>query len=86
MTCYKIRGFAVRDNMQTKERLIREIQKLPEDLAAEVYDFVVFIQKRREPGEKEPGLWGDFALSTGAFNFWNDPREVEYSLENTKRA
>jgi len=72
--------------MQTKERLIREIQKLPEDLAAEVYDFIVFIQKRREPGEKEPGSWGDFALSTGAFNFWNDPREVEYSLENTKRA
>ena len=77
---------AVGDNMQTKEQLIREIQELPEDLAAEVYDFVVFIQKRRETGEKKPGSWGHFALSTGAFDFWNDPREVEYSLENIKRA
>lgn len=72
--------------MGTKERLVREIERLPEELAAEVYDFIVFIQKRREIGEKQAGLWGDFALSTGAFNFWNDPREVEYSLENTKRA
>jgi len=76
----------VKNNMQTKEQLIREIQELPEDLAAEVYDFVVFIQKRRGIGEKQGGLWGDFALSTGAFDFWNDPEEVEYSQENIKKA
>jgi len=71
--------------MGAKEQLIREVEKLPEDLAAEVYDFVVFIQNRREIGEKQAGAWSDFALSTGAFDFWNDPEEVEYSLENIKR-
>jgi hypothetical protein len=72
--------------MGAKKQLIREVERLPEDLAAEVYDFVVFIQKRREIGEKQASSWGDFALSTGAFDFWNDPKEVEYSLENIKRA
>jgi len=72
--------------MGTKKQLIREVERLPEDLAAEVYDFVVFIQKRREIGEKQAGSWGDFALSTGAFDFWNDPKEVEYSRENIQRA
>jgi len=71
--------------MATKKQLIKEVERLPEDLAAEVYDFVVFIQKRREIGEKQAGTWSDFALSTGAFDFWNDPKEVEYSLENIKR-
>ena len=72
--------------MGTKKRLIREVERLPEDLAAEVYDFVVFIQKRGKIGGKQPGSWGDFALSSGAFDFWNDPEEVDYSPENIKRA
>ena len=38
--------------MGAKKQLIREVERLPEGLAAEVYDFVVFIQKRREIGEK----------------------------------
>lgn len=71
--------------MGAKKQLIREVERLPEDLAAAVYDFVVFIQKQREIGEKQAGSWGDFALSTGAFDFWNDPKEVEYSSENIKR-
>ena len=68
--------------MGIKEQLIREIEGLPDELIEEVYDFVAFVRKRRE---KKAG-WGDFALSTGAFDFWNDPEEVEYSLENRERS
>jgi hypothetical protein len=71
--------------MGTKKQLIEEVERLPEDLAAEVYDFVVFVQKQRGIGEKQAGSWGDFALSTGAFDFWNDPKEVEYSSKDIKR-
>lgn len=72
--------------MGAKKQLIREVERLPEDLAAEAYAFIVFIQQRRESGEKQAGSWGDFALSTGAFDFWNDLKEVEYSSENIKRS
>jgi len=66
--------------MGIKEQLIREIEGLSDELIEEVYDFVAFVRKRRE----EKTRWGDFALSTGAFDFWNDPEEVEYSLEDLK--
>ena len=68
--------------MGIKEQLIREIEGLSDDLIEEVYDFVAFVRKRRE----EKAGWGDFALSTGAFDFWNDPEEVEYSLEDLERS
>lgn len=69
--------------MGTKKELIREIERLPEGLVEEVHDFVAFIRRRR--GSKGKGLWADFSLSTGAFDFWNDPKEVEYSLEDLKK-
>jgi hypothetical protein len=70
----------------TKERLIKEIEELPADLIKEVYDFAAFIRKRRETKEGDISSWSDFSLSTGAFDFWHDPQEVEYSLENLKRS
>ena len=71
--------------MEIKEKMIREIEGLPEDLMEEAYDFVAFIQTRREARDKREGLWGDFSLSTGAFDFWDDPEEVEYSQDDLKR-
>jgi len=68
--------------MGTKEQLIREIEGLSDELIEEVHDFVAFVRKRRE----EKARWGDFALSTGTFDFWNDPEEVEYSLEDLERS
>lgn len=71
--------------MRTKEQLIREIERLPEDLVEEAYDFTAFMRKGRESCSKRGRLWGNFSLSTGAFDFWNDPEEVEYSLDDLKR-
>jgi len=69
--------------MEVKDQLIRRIERLPEDVLEEVYDFVAFIQEKRRTGGE--GLsWGSFALSTGAFDFWNDREEVEYSLNDLR--
>jgi len=70
--------------MGTKEQLIREIERLPEGLVEEVYDFVAFIRKRRESKDRDVGSWGDFSLNTGVFDFWNDSEEMEYSLETSR--
>jgi len=72
--------------MGTKEQLMREIEGLPEDLIEVAYDFITFMRKRRESSKgRDVGSWSDFSLSTGAFDFWNDQEEVEYSLEDLTR-
>jgi len=71
--------------MGIREQLIREIERLPEDFIKEVYDFIAFMRKRRESKGRDVGSWGDFSLSIGAFDFWEDPEEAEYSLEDLKR-
>ncbi len=69
--------------MTVKERLLKEIERLPEDILEAVFDFVTFIGRGRV-AETESKSWSDFALSTGAFDFWNDPEEAEYSLTDLK--
>jgi len=69
--------------MKVKDQLIRRIEKLPEDVLEEVYDFVAFIQEKRRAG-REGLSWGNFALSTGAFDFWNNREELEYSLNDLR--
>ena len=69
--------------MNVKDQLIRRIERLPEDVLEEVYDFVAFIQEKRL-ADREGLSWGSFALSTGAFDFWNDREEVEYSLNDLR--
>jgi len=72
--------------MGTKDQLVREIEKLPEELIEEVYDFVALMRKRSESKNRDTGTWTKFSLSTGAFDFWNDPKEVEYSLADLKES
>lgn len=69
--------------MKVKDQLIRRIERLPEDVLEEVDDFVAFIQERKRAG-REGLSWGSFALSTGAFDFWNDREEVGYSLDDLR--
>ena len=71
--------------MGRREQLVKEIEVLPEELLEEVSDFAAFVRKRRESRGKREGSWGDFSLSTGAFDFWTDPEEVEYSLDDLKK-
>ena len=68
--------------MKVRDQLIKRIEKLPEDVLEEVDDFVAFIQKKKQSGEGVS--WGSFTLSTGAFDFWNDREEVEYSLNDLR--
>lgn len=69
--------------MKVKDELLRRIEKLPEEVLEEVYDFVAFIQEKRRE-EREGVSWGSFALSAGAFEFWNHREEVEYSLDDLR--
>jgi hypothetical protein len=69
--------------MKVKDQLIKRIEKLPEDILEEVDDFVAFIQEKKR-ADREGFSWGSFALSTGAFDFWNDREEVEYSLNDLR--
>lgn len=71
--------------MISKEQLIKTIEGLSPDLIEEVQDFIAFVQKRRGSRSEEGRSWGDFSLSTGAFDFWNDPAEAEYSLDDLKK-
>jgi hypothetical protein len=72
-----------RCRVKVKDELLRRIEKLPEDVLEEVYDFVAFIQEKRRE-DRERLSWGSFALSTGAFEFWNHREEVEYSLDDLR--
>ena len=60
------------------------LEKEPQELIEEVHDFIAFVQKRWEYRSEEGKSWSDFSLNTGVFDFWNDPEEVEYSLEDLK--
>ena len=70
--------------MGRREQLIKELERLPDELLEEVSDFAAFVRKRRESQGKRGGRWGDFSLSTGAFDFWTDPEEAEYSLDDLR--
>ena len=71
--------------MGRREQLVKELEGLPEELLEEVSDFAAFVWKRRESRGKRERSWGDFSLGTGAFDFWNNPEEVEYSLDDLKK-
>lgn len=71
--------------MGKREQLIKEIESLPEELLEEVRDFAAFMRKRRVSRGKREGSWAEFSLDTGTFDFWNDPEEVDYSLEDLKK-
>ena len=69
--------------MKVKDQLIRRIDRLPEDVLEEVYDFVAFIQEKKL-ADRGGLFWGNFALSTGTFDFWNDREETSYSLADLR--
>ena len=70
--------------MKSKKQLIKEIERLPEALIDEVYDFVAFIEDKKGILKQKGRSWSDFSLNTGAFDFWNNSVEIEYSLEDIK--
>lgn len=70
--------------MSRKDQLVKEVEKLPGDLVDEVYDFITFIQKRRKKRGNGELSWSDFALNSGSFDFWDDSKEVEYSLDDLR--
>jgi hypothetical protein len=71
--------------MNTKDRIIHEIEGLAEDTLGAVLKFILVLEKgatKSRPAEE--GQWGALALESGAFDFWLDPAEVEYTLDDLK--
>ncbi len=65
--------------MSIKEKIKEEIEGLPEAVLEEVYDFIQFLEV------KKAGQWSTFALDTGAFDFWNEPKEADYTSADLKQ-
>ena len=62
--------------MIVKEMIKKEIDKLPENLATEVYDFIIFLETRRE---KELLTKTAQSLSVPSFEkVWNNEEDAVY--------
>lgn len=72
--------------MKTKQKILNEIEKLTEDTLAVVLKFILSLEKgtlKTQAGEDVP--WPDCALETGSFDFWLDPGETDYTLDDLKQ-
>ncbi len=65
--------------MSFKEKIKEEIDRLPDGMLEEVYDFIQFLEL------KKTGQWSTFALESGAFDFWNKPEEMDYTPADLKQ-
>lgn len=71
--------------MKTKDRIIHEIESLPDDTLGVVLKFILGLEKGAAKSRRtEDGQWGAGALESGAFDFWLDPAEVEYTIDDLK--
>ncbi len=71
--------------MKTKDRIIREIESLTDDTLGVVLKFILTLEKGiTKTRRAEDGQWGAMALESGAFDFWLDPSEIEYTLDDLK--
>lgn len=66
--------------MTMKDQIVQELDRLPEAALQEVFDFIQFLEEKARKGKE----WGMFALDSGAFDFWNAPEEVEYTVQDLK--
>jgi len=67
-----------------RERLHRQIDRLPDDLVEQVADFVLFLMAKHKdtPGYEEwdEQQWRDFVLE----QFFREDEEVTYTLSDAK--
>lgn len=66
--------------MPLKAVTLKEINELPEQILIEVYDFIRFLKYKKDNLRG----WGEFALNSGAFDFWKASEEVDYNLKDLK--
>lgn len=71
--------------MKTKEKIISEIERLTEENLGIILKFILFLEKGgMKTRQSNENRWGNLALETGAFDFWLDPDEVEYTIDDLK--
>ena len=71
--------------MKIKERVISEIERMPEDKLGVVLKFIISLEKGSVKSSKDKEIpWGILALESGSFDFWLEPEEVEYTIDDLK--
>lgn len=77
--------------MTDKEELIQEIQDMSAPMIKQVKAFVEHLKQHKpsvssseESTDKKSSLdpWTGFVLTSGSFDFWNEPDEVEYTPDD----
>jgi hypothetical protein len=81
----KIRGASSMSGVTMREQLHRQIDRLPDDLVAQIVDFTLFVMARRqivpEYTDWDDDQWQEFALG----QFYREKEgEVEYSLKDAQ--
>ncbi|HOC90928.1 MAG TPA: hypothetical protein PKH33_01025 [bacterium] len=71
--------------MRIKDRVISEIERMTEERLGAVLKFIISLEKESAaPGTAGETKWGILALESGAFDFWRNPEEVEYAIDDLK--
>lgn len=67
--------------------LIEQLQALPQDKQAEVFDFVEFLSRRTHPAEAAPGIhtdWADADFAALAGQAFHDDDPIEYTAADLR--
>lgn len=71
--------------MKIKDRIISEIEKMSDDRLGVILKFIITLEKGGvETRACEETPWGTLALESGSFDFWLNPGETEYTLDDLK--
>ena len=68
--------------MTVAEKIIQHVQGLPEDIQAEVLDFVESLESKAMVVKEEPAEWGGFSLSQAMRGL--EPEDALYSTDDLK--
>ncbi len=68
--------------MTVTEQIINHIKSMPEDVQAEVLDFVCYLETKREKAKSENIEWSDLSLSQAMRGM--ESESSPYSLDDVK--
>jgi len=68
--------------MTVAEKIIQHVQVLPEDIQAEVLDFVEYLESKAIVVKEEPAEWGGFSLSQAMRGL--ETEDALYSTDDLK--
>ena len=68
--------------MSVTEQILKHVRELPEDLQAQILDFVEYLESKNQMMSKEESQWAELSLSQAMRGMENE--ESLYSVEDIK--